>query len=282
MTAVSYTSLEPSYSQTLSQDGRPLSFSTSNAVSLFTSTSFLWSAGIMICVVAAGFMYMRAGALRMQASEAGVRKSNEEIKRTTIGLIGVLSLFVILYTFNKGLLRGDVSLISLKASPYGGSSATVATGGTTAGAGAEDVSTGGSGGTEEANRKTLGDAGIGINNAACADSSSRGCTNVGNINSASIAILLKLKSECGCSILVTGGSEPNGHSATSNHGPGKEALDIQFDAQLETFLKSKSVVGNTSPCNIKYGYSGFIFWDEPASGCGESTARHFHASFTGR
>jgi hypothetical protein len=146
MATKTYQVLEPSYSQTLSQDGRPLSFSTSNAVSLFTSTSFLWSAGIMICVVAAGFMYMRAGALRMQASEAGVRKSNEEIKRTTIGLIGVLSLFVILYTFNKGLLRGDVSLISLKASPYGGSSATVATGGTTAGAGAEDVSTGGSGG----------------------------------------------------------------------------------------------------------------------------------------
>jgi hypothetical protein len=113
-----YTSLEPAYSQVLSQTGQAIGFSTSNAVSLFTSTSFLWSAGIMISVVAAGFMYMRAGVIRMQASEAGVKKSNEEIRRVTLGLLGVLSLFVILYTFNKGLLRGDVGLQGLKASPY--------------------------------------------------------------------------------------------------------------------------------------------------------------------
>jgi hypothetical protein len=112
-----YTPLETSYTGALSTSNTPLGFDATQVVSLFASTSFLWSAGIMICVLAAGFMYMRAGAIRMQASEAGVRKSNEEIKRVTLGLIGVLSLFVILYTFNKGLLQGDVDLQGLKATP---------------------------------------------------------------------------------------------------------------------------------------------------------------------
>lgn len=112
-----YTSLEPSYKELF---GAP-SFDTSQVASLFTSTSFLYSMGIMLCVVAAGIMYMRAGAIRMQASERAVTKSNEEIKRVTIGLVGVLSLFVIIYTFNKDLLTGEVGLKELAASRVMGS-----------------------------------------------------------------------------------------------------------------------------------------------------------------
>jgi hypothetical protein len=111
-----YTPLEFGFTQAVSYDGKGTSFSSLDAVSLFTSTSFLYSLGIMISVVAAGFMYARAGLWRMEASERGVRKSNEEIKRTTLGLLGILSLFVIIYTFNKDLLTGDVSLKDLKAS----------------------------------------------------------------------------------------------------------------------------------------------------------------------
>ena len=282
MATKTYIPLEDSYTKVLSKDGTtPLGFSTSDVVSLFTSTSFLWSAGIMISVVAAGFMYMRAGVIRMQASEAGVRKSNEEIKRVTIGLLGVLSLFVILYTFNKGLLRGDVQLSNLKASSY-----TSGGGGVYGGAGATvttpPVDAPQTTGSEQVNRDTLSAAGIGINHAACATPTSRECTNVGNINPATIAMLLKLKSECNCAVFITGGSEPNGHGPTSNHGPNKEAVDIQYNKELGDFLLAKTVMGNTSPCNIRRGYSGFIFWDEPV-GCEPNTkVRHFHASFSGR
>jgi hypothetical protein len=281
--AVSYTTLEPTFTSSLSKPGSPLGFDTGTAVTLFSSTSFLWSAGIMISVVAAGFMYMRAGIIRMQASEAGVRKSNAEIKRVTLGLLGVLSLFVILYTFNKGLLRGDVGLEGLKANSVNTGSVT--------GAGTNPSTTAGTGsvpppaatdGSEAANRKILGDAGISINHAACATAADRGCTNVGNINPASISMLLQLKSECGCALMVNGGSEPNGHSATSNHGPGKEAVDLENNLELLNLLKTKTAVGSGTLCNTKYGYAGFIFWYEPP-GCDENTkTTHFHASFTGR
>jgi hypothetical protein len=111
----SYTSLEPAFTQTFTQDGQAVGFSTDAAVSLFASTSFLYTLGIMLSVVAAGVMYARAGVWRMEASERGVKKSNEEIKRTTLGLLGVLSLFVIIYTFNRDLLTGNVGLDGLRA-----------------------------------------------------------------------------------------------------------------------------------------------------------------------
>lgn len=110
-----YTSLEPSYFQ--STGVQAPAFNTGQAVSLFSSTSFLYSLAIMLSVLAAGVMYARAGIWRMEASERGVRRSNDEIKRVTLGLLGVLSLFVILYTFNKDLLSGNVGLDGLRAAP---------------------------------------------------------------------------------------------------------------------------------------------------------------------
>ena len=128
-----YIPLEPSFSQSLGIKDAP-AFKAGEVASLFTSTSFLYSFAIMLSVVAAGVMYARAGIYRMQASEAGVRKSNDEIKRTTIGLLGVLSLFVIIYTFNKGLLTGDVGLDGLKVKSFtSGGGGVYGGGGATAG-----------------------------------------------------------------------------------------------------------------------------------------------------
>ncbi len=126
-----YTSLEPSFSSALGVSAP--TFKTGDALSLFTSTSFLYSLGIMLSVVAAGVMYARAGVWRMEASERGVKRSNEEIKRTTLGLFGVLSLFAIIYTFNADLLTGNVGLAGLKAGPVAGAGGGITTG-TTSGA----------------------------------------------------------------------------------------------------------------------------------------------------
>ncbi len=131
-----YTSLEPSYFQSLGKEGIAPTFTTGQAVSLFSSTSFLYSLAIMISVLAAGVMYARAGVYRMQASEAGVRKSNDEIKRVTLGLLGVLSLFVILYTFNKDLLSGNVGLDGLRAAAGKGGGIVSGGGGDMGGGGA--------------------------------------------------------------------------------------------------------------------------------------------------
>ena len=68
----------------------------------------------------------------MQASENAIRQSNEMIKKATLGLLGVFSLFLILFTINKGLVTGDIGLGSLRkgstTTPSGTSQGTVKTG----------------------------------------------------------------------------------------------------------------------------------------------------------
>jgi hypothetical protein len=122
-----YVPLEPTFANDIGMNNM-LNFSTTGAISLFTSISFLWTLGIVACVAGAGFVWVRGGLYRMEASEAGIRKSNEEFKRGSLGLLGVMSLFLILYTVNKGLLIGDVGLNNLM---VGGSSAISGGGGTT-------------------------------------------------------------------------------------------------------------------------------------------------------
>ena len=271
----SYTSLERSILP-------GATFNTNATPSLASSTSLVFMLLIIACIAATGFVYMRGGLWRMQASARGIEKSNEEFKRGTLGLLGVLSMYLLLYTLNKGILLGDVGLDGLSAVRVGGqvgqgaenNSNTVAQAPTTSAPVATD-------GSEQQNRATLQAVGIRFNKDSCVGGNTS-CTNVGGINPKTIAMLLDLKSGCNCDIQITGGTEP-GHSARSNHGVGKEAVDISLTETLVGFLKSRGgVVGNAPPCNVKYSWDGFIFWDE-AQGCdGIGGARHFHVSFTGR
>jgi hypothetical protein len=137
-------------------------------------------------------------------------------------------------------------------------------------------------GSEQQNRATLSAVGIRFNKDPCV-AGSTSCTNVGGINPKTITMLLDLKAGCKCDIQITGGSEPIGHSRNSNHGVGKEAVDISLTEPLSTFLKSNGVTtDNRPPCNIKYVWGGFTFWDEAKDCDGIGGARHFHVSFTGR
>lgn len=255
-------------------------FDTGITPSLSSSTSFIFMLMIIACIGAAGFVYMRGGLWRMQASVKGIEKSNEEFKRGTLGLLGVLSMYLLLYALNKGILLGDVGLDGLKAVRVAGQArtGTAVNNTSTSPTSGVPVSTDGS---EQQNRATLQAVGIRFNKDPCVGGNTS-CTNVGGIDPRTINMLLDLKAGCNCDIQITGGSEP-GHSKNSNHGPGKEAVDISLTEPLLTFLKSKGgVVGNTPPCNIRYSWGGFIFWDE-AQGCdGIGGARHFHVSFTGR
>ena len=94
--------------------GKQASFDTAATPSFFASTSFLYTFSFVIILAAASFMYAHAGVLRMQANEEGLRKSKEEFARVTYGLLGVLGLWLILFTVNKDMLTGDVTLSALK------------------------------------------------------------------------------------------------------------------------------------------------------------------------
>lgn len=120
----SYSALEP---DTLASLGVPAPVFDGSTSFLATST-FLYALFFVAIVTASFYRYVVAGALRIQASESTIRQSNEIIKKVTLGLIGVFSLFILLFTVNKSLVTGDVGLDGLRT---GGASSTpvVGTGG---------------------------------------------------------------------------------------------------------------------------------------------------------
>ncbi len=91
------------------------------SVSFLSITTFLWMLAFSFIIGAAFYRLLLAGGIRMRASEADQRKSNEMIKRVTLGLFGVFSLFLLLFTVNRGLLTGDVSLEGLRNGQFGSS-----------------------------------------------------------------------------------------------------------------------------------------------------------------
>ncbi len=88
-------------------------------VSFFDSSSFIYMLLFSAIIGAAFYEYILVGVYRMEASESGIRKSNETFKRTTLGLLGVFALFLIIFTLNKGLLTGDVGLTSIRPGAVG-------------------------------------------------------------------------------------------------------------------------------------------------------------------
>jgi hypothetical protein len=81
--------------------------------SFLATSTFVYTLFFTAIVAASFYRYVVAGALRMQASESGIRQSNEIIKKVTLGLLGVFSLFLILITVNKDLVSGNVGLSAL-------------------------------------------------------------------------------------------------------------------------------------------------------------------------
>jgi hypothetical protein len=63
---------------------------------------------------AAFYRYVMAGIYRLEASENGVRKSNEAFKGATFGVLGVFLMFLIFFTFNRDILLSDVGLGALR------------------------------------------------------------------------------------------------------------------------------------------------------------------------
>ena len=272
----SYTVLEPSITNQLGVGS--LSFSTNGVVSFATSVSLLWTLGILACVAATGFVFVKGGLFRMQASEAGIRKSNDEFKRGALGLLGVLSLFLLIFTINKGLLVGDVGLSALQTSVSAGGT----TGGLTAAIPASPAAGAPSGGTGTGavNLQALNAAGISINhnNVPCTaaqmvpatPSRIPPCTSVDQLPQASISMLVSLRNACGCTVLLTGGTEP-GHST---HGVGRNAVDLNKNTTLDNFIRANGTMRDQT----HYVWGGFTFYDEAVGATTNTTGVHWHVS----
>ena len=107
-----YQSLEP---RILSQvTGKSSNGNVAITGDFFTTSTFVYTLLFVAIVAGAFYRYALAGIWRMGASEKYVKKSNEEFRRVTLGLLGVFSMFIIIYTINPDLLAGDVGWGYLK------------------------------------------------------------------------------------------------------------------------------------------------------------------------
>jgi hypothetical protein len=238
--------------------------------SLLGVSTYIYTLFFVAIICAAFYRYVLAGIWRMEASESGVKKSNDAIKKTTLGLLGVFGLFLILFTVNKGMLTGDVGLEGLK-------SGSVVSGGSQSTTGAGEVPTTGtqSGGQsgesslqeDPAVRKQLKDAGISINKPVCPTITDTNCTTVGGLPADTISMLLSLRSSCPTGNLeVTGGTE-RGHDS---HGPGKYPVDIGIKAgTLNSCIRAGEKKETPSFCTEAFSNFGFIF-------CNEKETNHWH------
>lgn len=175
------------------------------------------------------------------------------------GLILAFASVLILSTINPQLTSFDfIKTLKEAASSSGGG------GGGGGGGGTTDPA------QEAAVRAELELHNITVNNPPCQEGQTSGCTNVGDLPSSAINGLIDLAENCGCALVVTGGTE--GDHIT--HGPGQPMVDIRRSGPVTPFIQENGTLVNPS-CHggPLYSYAGSEFWDEP------SGTPHWHSCF---
>ena len=249
------------------------------SVSFLSITTFLWMLAFSFIIGAAFYRLLLAGGIRMRASEADQRKSNEMIKRVTLGLFGVFSLFLLLFTVNRGLLTGDVSLegLSVRGTTMTQNiPATIPSSGNKAYA--DRVK------SHNAVVARLAPSGIHTNrgDAPCTEAQfsekKPACTSLAYLPEETIQLLLSINSACKCTLVITGGTEP-GHQT---HGEGRRAVDLRLGGPrgdpnnpdpLYVFIRGVAInrLGPSNTFYERFLWKTFTFGDEKPP-----SDQHFH------
>lgn len=275
--AISYTPLESDIATTF---GKGASFSTGDAPSFFTTSSFLFTFAFVIIVVTASFRYAYAGMLRLPATQESIKKSKDEFTRVTYGLLGVFALWLILFTVNKDMLSGEVTLSGLKATPGTGTIGAVVPSTVNPNPGSNTYSQRVTDHSRVLGRLASSNIHTNHGDAPCTEGqfseTKPSCTSLAYLPEETIQLLLNLNGSCHCTIVITGGTEP-GHVS---HGEGLRPVDLRINASqdatdpLYAYIKGIGTPWpETSNCFIQYKWNSFTFCDEkPASN------KHFHVS----
>jgi hypothetical protein len=248
--------------------------------SFYATSSFVYTLFFIAIVGAAFYQYILAGIYRMEASESTIRKSNETIKRTTLGLLGVFSLFLILFTVNKGLLKGDIGFEGLQSKTPASNNQTTKTSSvpTTVSRSAPFIpaTTDDPLGWEAIRSDaavrfqlhSLPGGGVGVNNSVCTVPTQTSCTTVGGLPTATISMITSLRQTCGGTITITGGVEA-GHKS---HGPGLSPVDLSINSPggLNDCIRSFPPSDPLNWCKKTYAKFGYVFCDE------NFTTPHWH------
>jgi hypothetical protein len=281
----SYIPLESGFAEGLGIT--PLSFQAGQASTLFSSASFITSFLFILCIGGAAFVYARGGLWRMQASDAGIRKSNEEFTRATLGLLGVLILFPLLFLVNKDLLSGNVGLDKLKIA-RSTSTPVISSPSTPNPEIQERYSYSERLASHNKAVSRLAPSGIHTNHgdAPCTEAQfkevSPSCTSLAYLSEQTIQLLININSSCKCTLVITGATEP-GHSKTGQHKEGGRAVDLKIKASQDTtdpLYKYIKGIGNPNfggsvDCFMRYTWNSFTFCDEKPRD-NSTWGPHFH------
>lgn len=215
------------------------------------------SAVLMLSV--GGFMYLTSA-----GNTSSISSAKTVITDALIGLVIALSAWLVLFIINPDLVK--VSLGTLP--PVSGGQTYVTT--------PTDPTTPSGSFTHAQATAALSAAGISVTSSGnCSDINNKTCTSLDGIPQSTITNIIKLKSACGCSFNVTGGTEV-GHAS---HGTGRPIVDVSESPALNTYLKNgqaslTSKDGITKICASKtyistaYNCGGFV-----------ESAPHFHIQF---
>lgn len=246
--------------------------------SVVHSLSFVMT--VIIVVLALGYQLV-PGLAGMAVSTSGVKReeSKKHFSKALFGIgVGLFLIPLLLYLYpNFGTLTFRMLTPSSTNQNENDGSGGI-TGGpiTTPGTpsvGTKDISAMTS--TEVAIRNRFSADGISINNGPCTEVGQTNCTSVGGMAENTITLLESIKSQCACSITITGGTEWWLHSATTKHVPGGGAVDLHEDGgALDNYIRNLPQASKSSNCNSNYSSNGFSFCDEVTSSA--FTARHWH------
>lgn len=219
---------------------------------------YLVPVGGTIMVVIAGFYLIFAGQI-----PGNVQKAKNYLWSVFIGAIIIGFSWLITNTIIQSLAKEDNisrSWISIECKgPVSSPSPT----GVPAPTPAQTMPAPPGGGLSESEaRRQLEDAGVGWNNLPCAPGQTTGCTNFAGIRQKTLDAIISLRQRCGCTVVVTAGTEGGHEPGTYSHANGYK-VDLRLNEKLDSYIRN-----NFTPIAPRRESDGLLTpqWQDPVMG----------------
>lgn len=216
----------------------------------------------VLMIVIGGFQYISSDAI-MKKSEG-----KERIKNAVLGLVLVISAWLILNTINPNLLNINLNIEAITTTSTGGFGTLSKEGVKMTDAQIAD---------SNAVRASLATEDVWTYKGPCTEGQTTGCVNLNGLSETIKSGLVTLNSVCdksstgGCNTIITGGTE-SGHSTNSLHNTGN-AVDLRTDANLSAYIVTNGGIPVQTDYGLRYEMKidgkTFYFLDE---------GNHWHVS----
>ena len=220
----------------------------------------------VVMIVLGGVQYLSTDAI------GGKSEGKQRIENAIYGLLLAIGAYVILNTINPGTLQ-----LQLTIDPIKGTTPPVVT--PPPGGWASDA-------VERANLASSPNS-VTVNKANCSNIGQSNCTSVTGLRQSIINSLKALKQACGCTVIITGGTEYWLHSSGTQHKPGGNVVDLSMQSSLVSFIQANGIKGGSTGCSSgpdRWTFGGATYVDEKvqnSSGAWVSPpgGAHFHVCF---